>query len=329
MTASQEIQYLLPPSVKLNLFAPDAYETRLSQIMQDISEIERAQATLIGVPFDGAIPLGRAGCRFGPRAVREAMATKISYNPDLDVDLAENFVIVDAGDVDIVNTNVLESHKRIESVVTDLLKFPGVPVIIGGDHSISYPGAKAVCNRVKGNVGVIVFDAHYDVRVSHHGEISSGTPFRRMLEEIQGGRIKAKNLVEIGLRSFYNSGPYHKYVKEQGIRVFPATTVHERGIDSVLKEGIEYAKDGTDALYVTVDVDGLDQTIAPGTNVPSIGGLTGPQIMKALFELGKDTAVKAFDFVEVSPPLDINNLTANTGAEVVLAFIAGVSRRKR
>ena len=106
-----------------------------------------------------------------------------------------------------------------------------------------------------------------------------------MLEEIEDKKILPKNLVEIGLRSFYNSGPYHKYVKEKALRIFTSATVHERGIEPVLKEAQEYAMDGTEALYVTIDVDGLDQTIAPGTNAPSIGGLTGPQILKAAFEL--------------------------------------------
>jgi formimidoylglutamase len=323
----KNIPYLLPPSIKVNVFAPDAYETRVANLMLDTSEIDRARVILIGVPFDGAIPLGRAGCRFGPKVIREAMSTKISYNADFDVDLGEGFTIVDAGDVDIINTNSAETHKRIESVMTNLLGYSGVPVMLGGDHSISYCGAKAVCNRTKGHVGVIVIDTHYDVRVSHHGEMSSGTPFRRMVEETEG-KIRAQNLVEIGIHSFYNSGVYHKYVKEKGFRIFTAMNVHENGIDSILKQAFEYAKDGTDAIYVSVDVDGLDQTIAPGTNVPCIGGLTGPQIEKAAFELGKDSAVKAFDFVEVSPPLDVNNLTAQTAAEVVLDFMAGIYRRK-
>jgi formimidoylglutamase len=324
-----QISYLLPPSVKVAPWLSDPYEIRIPQFLRDFEEIGKADVAILGVPFDGAVVTGRPGARLGPRAIREILVQNTTYNPDIDIDLAEHLVVVDAGDVDTLNTDVIETHNRIELVAKEILRIGPMLVTIGGDHSITYPLVKALGEIVKGRVGVIMFDAHYDVRISHHGQISCGVPFRYILEKIKNNKVLGKNMVEIGIRSFGNSSFYKRYIEEKGIHVYTARMVHKRGIENILKEALEFAKDGTEAIYVSIDADGLDQTIAPGTNVPTIGGILGHEILEAAFTLGKEPMVRCLDFVEVSPPLDVMNLTANTAACVILEFIGGVAARKK
>lgn len=325
LTTSIEIPFLRPPSVKSGPYPTDPYETSISQLLLGISEIKRADIALIGVPFDGGTVF-RPGCRLGPRAVREAFMSYTTYNPDIDIDISK-LNIIDAGDVDVLNTDIKESLERIEKVVTEIFKLKVTPIIVGGDHLISYPCVKALCKHLKGNIGVVVFDAHYDVRTSTHSEVSSGTPFRKILEEIPGQRVKPRNLVEIGIQGFRSSITYKKYVDAKGIHVFTISMIHDMGIESVTRQAIEYAKDGTEAIYVSVDIDVLDQSFAPGTTSPNIGGLTTREVLDAIFQLGKEQLVKAFDLIGVSPPFDVANLTARLAGGIILQAIGGFAAR--
>ncbi len=133
MKLPKEIESLLLQSGKIGKFVPDEYDIELSDIIKEWREVDSADVGLVGIPFDTSV-LIRRGCRFGPGAVRNALVFATSYEPGLDVDLSTNFEIVDFGNIDVVHTDVLKTHERIEKVITAIYKTGVIPVVIGGDH---------------------------------------------------------------------------------------------------------------------------------------------------------------------------------------------------
>lgn len=320
-----EVEKLLLDPPQVGKFVPDPYDVEISDVIKPWRRAERADVGLLGVPYDTSVVI-RRGCRFGPVSVRRALVHSYTYDPGLDIDLSEGLDVVDFGDVDVVHTDVQATHERVERVLTAIHRLGVTPIMIGGDHSLSFPAIKALANVVDGHIGVINIDAHLDLRISHHGEISSGTPFRRALEEL-GGKVRGRNLVEIGINGWHNTRFYMSYAHEQGVRIISAREVHRRGIDDVIAEALERAADGTEAIYLSVDIDALDIPWAPGTCSPGVGGLTSYQVLEAVYQIGRHPKTRAFDLVEVAEPLDVRDVTSVVGAQIVMHMLGASKAR--
>lgn len=327
MRLAPEVEKLLLPSARIPNYCPDEYDVDISMIIKNWREVDRCDVGIVGVPFDTAT-VSRRGSKWGPQGIRSGLVAMTSYEPAYEVDLAEGIAVADFGDVDVVHTNVVETHSRIERVVAELCRHGVIPLILGGDHSITYPNVKGLCNATKGSVGVINFDAHLDVRLSRHGEISSGTSFRKILDEIPGKPVRPQNLVEVGISGWHNTKFWRDYTKQVGIPVITAREVHLRGIHEVVEDVLKHATAGVEAVYVSIDMDCLDQAFAPGTNVPGQGGLTSFQLLEAVFAVGRHPAVRGFDIVEVSPPLDPTNVTSFMAAALLMQILGAVKARK-
>ncbi len=325
MKLSSESENLLLPVPEPVNWTPDEYDVGLKDIMVNWKEADRADIGLIGVPFDTAV-MGRRGCRFGPESIRSSLVFSNVYEPGIDVDLSQDFTVTDFGNIDVLQTEVLGTHERIEKVVTEVYQNGVTPIILGGDHSITYPNAKALMNSVKGNIGVIMIDGHLDVRHSHHGEVSSGTPFRRLLEE-PDNPLKPENFVEIGINGWLNSRYYMDYCRDIGVRVMPAREVHKRGIEAAVSEALERASHNTDAIFLSIDIDGLDIGAAPGTCAPNPGGLTSYQALEAVWMIGQHRLSRGFDLLEVAPCLDNQNLTSIMSAALVMHYMGATKKR--
>lgn len=321
----KEVEKLLLAPRKVGKFVPDEYDVEMCDIIKDWREVSDADIALVGVPFDTGVMI-RRGCRFGPDGVRNALVFSTSYEPSLNIDLSTDFKIADFGDIDVMHTDVLETHKRIEKVITGIYKLGVVPLIIGGDHSIAYPDIKSLINSVEGNIGVIMIDAHLDVRKSHHGEISSGTPFRRLMEESERP-LRPENLVEIGINGWHNSKYYMDYCKEKGVTVITAREVHKQGIENVVSRALDIASNNTKAIFLSFDIDGLDFAAAPGTCAPNPGGLTSYQALEAVWLIGQHPLSRGMDIVEVAPPLDNKDLTSLMGAALVMQYFGATKKR--
>ncbi|WP_336036209.1 agmatinase family protein [Halobacterium yunchengense] len=311
---------LLSPYPGYSVGVDDEYDTNVGEIITDAREAEDADVGLVGVPFDTACVAGPRGSRLGPEGVRGDITYGTCYNPEIDVDISEGIDVVDYGDVDVVHTDVQETHDRVERVLTAVTESGVVPFSIGGDHSLTYPTAKALMNAVDGQVGVINVDAHHDVRHSHGGELSSGTPFRRLLED-DSGQLDGENFVELGLSGWHNSKYYLDWVHEVGAEVIPARDVHKKGVDVAADRALEAATDGTEAVFLSVDIDVLDAGLAEGTCAPAPGGLQSWQLLELVYQLGSHEAVRGADLMEVAPPLDRTGATTSIGAAVVTQFL--------
>lgn len=312
------IPHLLP--VPRPAAGGDPLEDRVADRILPLEEAGDPLLLLAGVPFD-TTTMGRAGSRHAPAAIRAALSALLAYHAGFDVDLAAAPPLADCGDVAVVNTDVEETWRRISEVVAALAERERPLLLLGGDHGMSFPALRGVLRPGRERLGVIVLDAHYDLRPSHHGQPASGVPFRYALERLDG-RIAARNLTQIGIAGWENTAAAAAYARDKGIRSFSARDVHRGDLDAIAAEACERALDGTDGVWLSVDIDAADAAFAPGTNAPTSGGLTSHQLLELVWRIGALPEVVGMDLVEVSPPLDPSGVTAQLAATVALTFAA-------
>ena len=287
----------------------------------------RPDVAIVGAPFDLSTTF-RPGARFGPRALRAAAYHPGSYHLDLGVQLWEWLDVVDAGDAWCPHGQTERSHANIEAKVASVLAAGAVPVVIGGDHSITWPSATAVARHHGwGRLGLVHFDAHADTADAIEGNLAShGTPMRRLLES---GAVRGRNFVQVGLRGYWPPPEVFAWMREQDLRWHLMQEVWERGIRPVMADAIARAADGCDAVYLSVDIDVLDPGTAPGTGTPEPGGMTAADLLRAVRQVALETPLVALDVVEVSPPYDHAELTVNNAHRVVLEVLAALAHRRR
>ena len=279
---------------------------------------------LLGVPYDGAVK-GRRGAEGGPNGIREALRFNTTYSYDRAVDVS-GVSSADFGNVVIPDGSVREVHTQVTSAVSELMDKSKIPMLMGGDHSLSYAHLKAFCERIGGKVGIITFDSHNDLREYENEDISSGTPFRRILEELDGNPVAGKNIVQIGLHGFLNSSYYRDYAISKGMMLLTTDVVRSMGMENIIKGALLQAGDGTDAIFLSVDMASVDQSEAPGVSAPSPGGLSAVELLNGVYEAARDNRVKGMDLVEVAPSLDPTGNTARLGANVLMNFIGGKAK---
>ena len=279
-----------------------------------------ADVILAGVPFDASV-LGRKGARDGPTGIREAFRFLGTHDPRTDRSLAD-LRLHDAGDVaglDAHGDDVLAAHATVRAAAGSLLAHGTPVVLLGGDHGLTMPHLQALTDHADGRVGIVVVDAHYDLR-SYDVQPTSGTPFRRILEELDG-RVRPENLVEVGIRPYANAAGLSHYARERGVHVVTADAVRSRGMEAVAAEALERAGDGVEHLWLSIDIDGLDQSIASGCSAPGAGGLLFPEVEHLVRVVAADPRCRGMDLLEVAPGLDPTGNTCRTAAQLVASFV--------
>jgi formimidoylglutamase len=316
---------VVPPGIVVNALKGDEDEQRAHRWLEWTSQTELDWA-LVGIPYDGASAV-RAGSREGPDAVRQALRNHTTYVTSSGLTL-NTLRVADIGDVDVVVTDMEKTFAKITALARAIRRSGAGQIAIGGDHSITWPLLKGLTEAFSGKVGVIHLDQHHDLRASHFGSESSGVPFRKILE-FPGSPVLGANLVQIGIADFSNSPVHAAYAREQGVTVITNTEVFDCGIDAVVEDAIRIACDGTDALYLSIDVDVFDQSQAPGTASPNPNGLNVRDVYRALRRIGRSGApVIGLDVVEISPVLESTRVTGGVGAMLVLSFLGGVAERE-
>ncbi|MBL0388679.1 formimidoylglutamase [Tumebacillus sp. ITR2] len=303
----------------------DHMETKVAHWLTQWDGRESIAAGLIGLPLSKP-SISHSGASTTPAAVRAAFKSFTTYSLEYGVDL-QTLAVRDLGDIQMHPTDIHECHRRIEEGLSALYQeHPHlVPILIGGDHSTSCPSIKAFAAKYPDKkIGILHFDAHHDVRNLEDGGPTNGTPFRGLLES---GVVEGRHIVQIGIRGFMNSKAYHEYVKSHGVHIFTSRDVRRMGIDAVLDQALELAGDGTEALFVSFDVDVIDQAYAPGCPAVGTGGMNPWDALDALYRLGQLPQVQGLDFVEFDPTVDVRNLTTRMTVQFLLTFLAGFSQR--
>lgn len=321
MTDKQSLGHIFP--VQQAKFV-DTGITKAADIVKPWDGREVEGIGLVGLPLSKP-SISHSGASFAPETMRAALNAFTSYAIEDDVDL-QDMDIVDFGDVKMHITDIQASHQRIEDSLTTLYhRYPKLtPILLGGDHSVSCPSIKAFA-KAKGRVGVIQFDAHHDLRNLEDGGPSNGTPFRGLLE---AGAIKGEDLIQIGIRSFSNGKLYSDYAKAQGVTLYTMKDVRERHMQAILDEALNTLLPKVDVIYLSVDIDVLDQAHAPGCPAIGPGGMDSTTLLEAIKYLAHVPLVQGMDIVEIDPKLDFRDMTSRVGAHTILQFIVGKALTK-
>jgi len=276
-----------------------------------------ADVAILGAPFDMGIQY-RAGARFGPRAIREA-STLFSFGHSGVYDFEDDVTylpagevrMVDIGDADIIHTDTIKSHANIELGVRKILAAGALPVVLGGDHSVHIPCIRAFDDQEP--VHIIHIDAHLDFVDSRHGVLyGHGNPLRRASE-----MKHVTGMTQLGIR-FVSSSNKQDYEAAQaaGSDILSVRDVRKLGIEGTLAripDGVRY--------YCTIDIDGFDPSIAPGTGTPSHGGFLYYEVLEILQGLTKKGSIAGIDLVEVASHYDPTDNTAFLAAQLLMAFL--------
>jgi agmatinase len=217
-----------------------------------------------------------------------------------------------------------ESHEKIANQLRPVVEAGVVPIMLGGDHSVTLPELRAVTGK-HGPVALIQFDSHGDVWDGYFGgKDTHGTPFRRAIEE---GLLDLDRSSQIGLRGPMYEPEDVQQSRDFGFQVFTADEVRQMGFDAVIAAVKERADDGP--CFLTFDIDFLDPTYAPATGTPEVGGFTSWESQYLLRGLqGVDFV--AFDLVEVSPHYDSPGATTSLlAANLVYEFISLLALARR
>ncbi len=297
---------------------PDPHDVRIADLLQ--ADPSRAHVALIGIPFDTTV-IGRRGAREAPGAIRRALYRMTAFDLESGVDLAGNLRLVDLGDIAVVHTDVHETHRRVATVVAEAVRQGLRPLILGGDHGLSYATIRGVVEGLGGPpIGVVQFDAHHDLRELLEGEITSGTPFRRLLEE---GILQGRHLVQIGLIGGRNSRAYYEVARQHGVQMIPASRVHGTDPEAIARTALEAVTAGTAGFWISFDMDVFDPAHAPGVSAPSPGGLTAFQGLAMVHRLSAHPACLGMELMETAPPLDPDGRTVALAAALAYRFLVG------
>jgi agmatinase len=240
-----------------------------------------AEVAIVGAPIDDGAS-NRAGARFAPRSIRTATYHSGDlWSIQLETEVLSKVKVVDAGDAPVVPSRLARGLRVINEKVHRVARTGAIPIVLGGDHSVTYPSAAAVA-RVQDprRVGVVHFDAHADTGTDVWGSlISHGAPMRRLIEE---GWIDGKNFVQIGLRGYWPERDTFEWMREQGLRWHRMVEIEERGAEAVIADAIDEALDGPECIYLSIDIDVVDPGSAPGTGTPEPGGMLPRELLRAV-----------------------------------------------
>jgi agmatinase len=288
---------------------------------EDPAELAGIDAAIVGAPFDDLVS-DRPGTRYGPRAIRLA---SLPRGPHLDtgLDPLTALRVLDYGDAPVVPADPSRAHAAIESTVAEVVSAGAVPIVLGGDHSVTEPDVRP-CAAAHGPVGLVHFDTHTDTAATLYGsELSHGTPMFRLVE---GGSVDPARYVQIGLRGYWPGEREFRWQEERGIRHFLMNEIRARGVDAVVADAISAV--GSGPVFLTVDVDVLDPAFAPGTGTPVPGGLTSSELLWACRTVAESVKLVGADVVEVAPTaLGTADPTALVADRIVREILTGIAVR--
>ena len=285
--------------------------------VQDWSAID-ADVAVMGAPYDFGTQW-RSGARFGPRGVREASTLFAfghagAYDHEDDVTYLDGARIVDIGDADIIHTDTEGSHRNIEVGVRAILAAGAMPVVIGGDHSINIPCIDAFSEQ--GPIHIVQIDAHLDFVDERHGvRFGHGNPMRRAAE-----KDYVTGLTQVGIRNVSSTAKEgYEAAQEMGADIYSVRQFRAFGSLGMVDRVPEGA-----AIYLTIDIDAFDPSIAPGTGTPSHGGFQYYEILEFIAGIAKRNRIVGIDLVEVAPDYDPTGSTQILAAQLLLNTIGRI-----
>ncbi len=286
------------------------------------TDLHGVDVAILGVPFDSGTSY-RPGARLGPREIRAQSSLIRPYNHFQKIGPFDRLTVVDAGDVDASPISLERAYESIEAAVSAVLSAGAIPVVAGGDHSISLPILRALA-RLHGPMGLVQFDSHVDTWEQDFGSpYFHGSPFWHAIKEqlVEPGRF-----IQVGIRGPMYGPDDFAFQQERGITVRDIARVHDEGIPATI-DAIRKVAGGP--TYVTFDIDSVDPAFAPGTGTPEVGGLTSEEALRLVRGLAGLQLVGC-DLVEVAPPFDgPGQITSLLAANLLFEMVCAIARRPR
>lgn len=302
----------LPHYAGINTFMKAPY-------CEDINGVGRYDAAIIGVPFDGGTTY-RPGTRFGPQGIRKISALYTPYNYEIGVDLREQMTLCDAGDVFTIPGNIEKTFDQISKAVGHVFASGALPVILGGDHSIGFATVRGIARQTDKKIGIIHFDRHADIQEKDLDERMHTTPWYHATNL---DNVSAANLVQIGIGGWQVPRQAVKEARNRDTTIITMRDVEQLGLDKVAEIALEVAWKGTDAVYISFDIDCVDAGFVPGTGWPEPGGFLPREILYLLGLVARE-GICGMEVVEVSPPYDISDITALMATRAVVDVLGTV-----
>ncbi len=314
MCAELSTERLNLPFTGIATFAKVPYHADLSTLEADVA--------IVGAPYDLGTQV-RSGARFGPRGIRNAsaiygMRTVTYYDAEFDELYLDGVSIVDVGDADMIHGRPEACLANIEATTRAILERGAMPVTLGGDHAVPIPILRALEDH--GPLVVVQIDAHLDFVDERFGvREGHGNVMRRIAE-----MDHVTGIAQLGIRGPGSSDPSDfEDAKRMGSVIIGPREFRRLGIPAVLERIPASAK-----YYVTMDCDGFDAALMPGTGSPSPGGFTYHEVVDLLRGLAVKGDVVGFDFVEVAPVYDQTEVTGQTAARVILDFLGAIFKER-
>jgi len=280
---------------------------------------QKINVGVIGVPYEGG-NMYRPGASLGPMALRIAAAQFSSYLYDYDIDLFEEYNIADCGDVPVNPVNIKKALRQTADCSNIIFDAGALPILIGGDHSITTGGVISLSERIKGPIGLLILDAHLDCSESIGGEVDShGSFIARLVNDLPN--LKGENIAVVGVRGAANMAHRWDFAKKKGITVISMMEVLNIGTEVAIKKALQIVQNGTQAFYTSYDIDGVDPAYAPGTGGPEPGGFTSREMLQATGIIGRAKPA-AFDVVELFLQYDPSGITASLASYIVMHTLA-------
>ncbi len=284
-----------------------------------------AHAVLLGIPFDDGVQIagGRPGAAEGPAALRLALGRLgTTFDVESGIDFGE-LSIADAGDLEIVPGEPAATHERLAEAAGAVLEAGAVAIVIGGGQDLAFGSIKALVDHSR-DVGGVNIGARFRVRPVEHGRISSLTPFRRVLSELD---VVGSHFVEFAVHGSVNDKLFYEWLLDRNVRIRPLGAVRAESAGAALRHELERLAEKTTDQFVSLALDVFAAAHAPGVSSPGAEGLTPEDGRGMAFEAGRAPGVRLFELMELNPRFDIDGRTARLAAMLLCAFLAGLSER--
>ena len=291
--------------------------------VEDVRKVGDYDVAFVGAPFDIGCTF-RTGTRFGPQGMRRISSLYQKYSFEHGIDLGETLAMCDVGDI-FCPANITKSHDQITKGVAHILSQGTLPMIMGGDHSIGYPIARAVAQCVEGKVGIIHIDRHVDTQEKDMDEIMHTCPW---FHATNIANCPPSNLVQLGIGGWQVPRAGVKVGRDRGTTILTVNDIEKIGIDKTLEIALEVAWKGASAVYLSFDIDSLDAGFVPGTGWPEPGGLLPREALKLVDGIAKE-GIAAMEVCEVSPPYDISDITSLMAVRLMMDVLGTMTKNGR
>jgi len=297
-------------------------------IKSDDEDSNTIDIVLYGMPLSRS-SISVSGASEYPTAFRKGWKGFSTYDIDEDIDLSA-LSVVDLGDVMMHGTDIMESHRRIEQATKNVMTYfkDKITVGIGGDHSITSCAIRGLKGAYPNeSIGILQLDTHLDLRDPSENGPSNGTPIRQLIE---GGQVKGENVINIGLHGFFNHSDLVTYGKKEKVTMITLKKARQQGIVETIKESLDSLDEKVDRIYVTIDMDVLDISCAPGVPASTPGGMATQELFDALFQIGQHRSFQHIDFVCLDPTKDAaSSPTVKAGVYGFLKLVSGIYLKRK